>query len=31
MDIDFILNKLILEVEFAELLLESTKTGDLDK
>jgi len=31
MDIDFILNKLLLEVGFAEVLLEKEKLGDLDK
>jgi len=31
MDVDFILNKLLLEVDFANLLLESQKLADLDK
>lgn len=30
MDIDFILNKMLLEVDFACVLLENEKLGDLD-
>ncbi|MBQ6841133.1 MAG: hypothetical protein IJO63_03360 [Bacilli bacterium] len=31
MDIDFILNKMLLELDFADILLDFQKLADLDK